>query len=143
MWGRRPFFSAGFPRCRHAAHRGIINVVKTAVLKSHLAVWQVFIDVALMASTVYHLPGKVGRGRQPNAKGEPLYAKTRPRIGTYLAEPICAKGLNCARKENDAETCNKQNQSFQETASGPDGMLHRDSQSRPHISQRSLFLAPS
>jgi hypothetical protein len=96
----------------------------------------------LTAPTVHHLPGNIGRSRQPNANGEPVYVKTWPRVWTCLAEPIGAKGLNCARKENDAETCNEQDQSFDETALDVDGMLHRDNQCRPHISQRSLFRAP-
>jgi hypothetical protein len=51
------------------------------------------------------LPSSVCGGGKSNTKGKPFGMKARPRIGTYLAEPICAKGLNGACQEDDAKTC--------------------------------------
>jgi len=64
-----------------------------------------------MTASAY-LPSNVSGGRQHYADGEPFRVKARPRIGIYLAEPICAKGLNGACQENDTETRDEQNYSL-------------------------------
>jgi hypothetical protein len=40
------------------------------------------------------LPSNVGGSQQRDAEGEPFRMEAWPGIGAYLAEPICAKGLN-------------------------------------------------
>jgi hypothetical protein len=57
-------------------------------------------------------PGDVGGGRKPYSHGKPFWVKARSRIGTCLAEPVCAKGLNGTCQENYAETCGEQDHSF-------------------------------
>src|SRR5258708_6480546 len=57
-----------------------------------------------LATAPVHLPSNVGGGRQGKAKGEPFRVKARPRRGTHLTEPVCAKGLNRACQENHRET---------------------------------------
>src|SRR5438270_9579575 len=49
-------------------------------------------------------PSYVGGGRKSNAEGKPFGMKARPRIRTYLAEPIGAEGLNGACQKDDAKT---------------------------------------
>jgi hypothetical protein len=59
-------------------------------------------DALTMASVQF--PSDVGGDRKPYSHGKPFRVKARPRIGTGLPEPICAKGLYGACQENDAET---------------------------------------
>src|ERR1700722_14512236 len=61
------------------------------------------------ATTPGCFPGNVGGGRQGNAEAETFRAKGRPRIGTYLAQPVDAEGLNGARQENHGDTCDEKN----------------------------------
>jgi hypothetical protein len=47
--------------------------------------------------------------------------KARPRIGTDLTEPVCSKGLNGARQENHAETCDEKDHSPHRKTPKPNG----------------------